>query len=124
MSKNKIYLCLVAFFLFKSLSFGQFNKLGDLQKKFIDDERTGSNIMMVFQNGKTIYRHTQNSAKKGDKNIQKSTIFPMYSMTKPITITGMLLLHEKGLVKWDDPVSKHIPYFANLKYKKDGKILP
>ena len=124
MSKNKIYLCLVAFFLFKNLSFGQFNKLGDLQKKFIDDERTGSNIMMVFQNGKTIYRHTQNSGKKGDKNIKKSTIFPMYSMTKPITIAGMLLLHEKGLVKWDDPVSNHIPYFANLKYKKDGKILP
>ena len=45
-------------------------------------------------------------------------------MTKPITIAGMLLLHEKGLVKWDDPVSKYIPYFTDLKYKKDGKILP
>ncbi|MDB4665453.1 beta-lactamase family protein [Verrucomicrobia bacterium] len=79
---------------------------------------------MVFQNGKTIYRHTQNSGKKGDKDIQKDTIFPMYSMTKPITIAGMLLLKERGLVAWDDPVSKYIPYFKNLRYKKDGKILP
>ena len=45
-------------------------------------------------------------------------------MTKPITIVGMLLLHEKDLVKWDDPVSKYIPYFKELKYRKDGKILP
>ncbi len=95
-----------------------------MQEKFIQDERTGINIMMVFQNGKTIYQHTQNSGKKGDKDIQKDTIFPMYSMTKPITIAGMLLLNERGLVPWDDPVSKYIPYFKNLIYKKDGKVLP
>ena len=45
-------------------------------------------------------------------------------MTKPITIVGMLLLHRKDLVKWDDPVSKYIPYFKELKIQKDGKILP
>jgi CubicO group peptidase (beta-lactamase class C family) len=124
MNHHKKLLSFVVFLLLEPLSFGQFVKLTELQKKFIQDERTGSNIMMVFQNGKTIYRHTQNSGKKGDKDIQKDTIFPMYSMTKPITIAGILLLKERGLVAWDDPVSKYIPYFKNLRYKKDGKVLP
>ena len=122
--KHLLITTIAAILLFNNLSFGQFEKLRDLQQQFIDDERTGSNIMMVFQDGETIYRHTQNSGKKGDKDIQGDTIFPVYSMAKPITIAGMLLLHEKGLVKWDDPVSKYIPYFTNLKYKNDGKILP
>lgn len=120
MKKTTAYLAVL--FLFENISYGQFEKLRELQQKFIDDERTGSNVMMVFQNGKTIYRHTQNSGKKGGKNIQKDTIFPVYSMTKPITIAGMLLLHEKGLVKWDDPVSKYIPYFTDSKYKKTGRF--
>lgn len=124
MKHHKKLLCFFVFLLLEPLSFGQFVKLTELQEKFIQDERTGSNIMMVFQNGKTIYRHTQNSGKKGDKDILKDTIFPMYSMTKPITVVGMLLLNERGLVSWDDPVSKYIPYFKNLKYKKDGKVLP
>ena len=69
MKKTTAYLAVL--FLFENISYGQFEKLRELQQKFTDDERTGSNVMMVFQNGKTIYRHTQNSGKKGVRTFKR-----------------------------------------------------
>jgi len=41
-------------------------------------------------------------------------------MTKPITGVAMMQLYEKGLWKPEDPVTKYVPEFANLKvYKGD-----
>lgn len=57
---------------------------------------------------------------------EKDTIFRIFSMTKPVTSTAMMVLYEEG--KWApmDPISKYIPEFAHLKVFKgvdaDGKI--
>lgn len=96
--------------------------ISKFQQSLIKDEITGSNVAMVFKDGQIIYRNVSNSGKKGDTAIHKDTIFPIWSMSKPITIVAMMTLHEKGLVKWDDPVSKYIPYFAKLRVKK-GKLI-
>ena len=50
--------------------------------------------------------------------MQKDSIFRIYSMTKPITGVAMMMLFEEGKWQLNDPVSKHIPEFANLKVAK------
>jgi CubicO group peptidase (beta-lactamase class C family) len=50
--------------------------------------------------------------------MQKDTIFRIYSMTKPVTGVAMMILFEEGKWQLNDPVSKHIPEFANLKVAK------
>jgi len=50
--------------------------------------------------------------------LQKDSIFRIYSMSKPITGVAMMLLFEEGKWQLNDPVSKHIPEFANLKVAK------
>ena len=55
------------------------------QKKLIDDGEAGGNVVMLYKNGKIIYHHIQNSYKKGDKLITDQTLFPIWSMSKPIT---------------------------------------
>ena len=47
--------------------------------------------------------------------MQKDSIFRIYSMTKPITGVAMMMLYEEGKWRLDDPVSRYIPEFANLK---------
>ena len=66
-------------------------KLTAFQKSLIDDEITGSNVTLINQNGKTIYHEVVQSGKEGDKNINDQTIFPIWSMTKPVTIVACLL---------------------------------
>jgi CubicO group peptidase (beta-lactamase class C family) len=43
------------------------------------------------------------------------TLFRIYSMTKPITSTAVMMLVEEGKIRLSDPVSRYIPAFSNLK---------
>ena len=45
-------------------------------------------------------------------------------MTKPIIAVAMLILYEEGKWQLDDPVTKFIPEFADLKVLKDGQLVP
>ena len=99
------------------------NVLKKFQKKIIDQGDAGGNVVMLYKNGKIIYHHIQNSYKKGDKFITDQTLFPIWSMSKPITTIAVLILREKNLLKFDDPVSKYIPSYANLKCKSVNGIV-
>ena len=96
------------------------NSIYKFQKQLIEDETTGSNVAMVFKDDKIIYKEVVNSEKKGDKNINDETIFPVWSMTKPITTVAMMTLFEDGLIDFNDNVSDYIPSFKNIKCK--GKV--
>ena len=101
----------------------QFENISDFQKKLIESETTGSNVAMVYQNGKILYHHIENSMDSKGKNIYYNSIFPIWSMSKPITIVAMMKLKEKGLINFDNNVSSYIPEFKNLKCKdENGKI--
>jgi len=43
------------------------------------------------------------------------TIFRLYSMSKPITAVAAMMLVEEGRLSLDDPLSKYIPEFADMK---------
>jgi CubicO group peptidase (beta-lactamase class C family) len=52
------------------------------------------------------------------------TIFRMYSMTKPIVSTGLMLLHEEGRFQLDQPVGAFLPRFAAPKVMQpDGSVV-
>src|SRR5215203_4084127 len=52
--------------------------------------------------------------------MRTDSIFWIASMTKPITATAILMLQEAGKLSIDDPASKYIPEYANLK-TNEGK---
>ncbi len=57
------------------------------------------------------------------KPMTPDTIFRMYSMTKPITGAAVMTLVDAGKVSLDDPLSKYIPEFKDMKVlveKPDG----
>ena len=96
------------------------NSILKFQNDLITSEKTGSNVAMVFKDGKIVYNEIVNSGKEGDKEINEETIFPIWSMSKPITIVAMMTLYEKGLIDFDDNVSKYIPEFSELQCKDEN----
>ncbi len=96
----------------------------EIQEHLIQDEVTGSNVALVFKDGEMIYHQIVNSGKAGDRDIQEDTLFPIWSMSKPITIVAMLTLHEKGLFEWEDPVSKYLPDFENVMVREGDVVRP
>ena len=96
--------------------------LKNVQRKLVQDEVTGSNVMLVCQNGKPIYEHVFNSHRNGDKDITENTLFPIASMTKPITIVAVMILAEQGLIDINTPIKEYLPVFSKLKVK-DGNAI-
>ena len=109
-------------FLNCALLNADFEPIKAYQKALIDEEITGSNVAMVFQNGKVTYHHVQNSSKPGDKDINPNTLFPIFSMTKPVTTVAILMLYERGLIDLEDPVSMYLPQLADPKCKGEDGI--
>ena len=50
-----------------------------------------------------------------NKPMPVDAIFNIASMTKPVTSVGIMMLLEQGKLQLDDPVSKYLPGFDNLK---------
>jgi CubicO group peptidase (beta-lactamase class C family) len=50
-----------------------------------------------------------------DIPMDTDTLFRVYSMTKPIVSTALMMLYQDGLFQLNDPLSKYIPEFANLR---------
>jgi CubicO group peptidase (beta-lactamase class C family) len=55
--------------------------------------------------------------------VKTDSIFRIASMTKPITGVAMMMLWEEGKWALEDPVSKLIPEFEDLKVKQDNAEL-
>lgn len=47
--------------------------------------------------------------------MEEDAIFWIASMTKPVTGTAVMMMQEEGKLSVDDPVSRHLPEFTNLK---------
>ena len=76
--------------------------------------------------GNMIYEHSSvNEALLPNTKISGDSWIRIWSMSKIVTISVALDLIEDGILKLDDPVSKHIPEFKDLEVavSKDGKSL-
>ena len=71
--------------------------------------------------GELVYEHLAiNKSLLPNQNIDGNTWMRIWSMSKLVTISLAMDLMEEGLLKLDDPVSKYIPEFSNLKVAVDS----
>ena len=109
-------------FLSTNSVFSQFEKIQSFQRNLIENGITASNVALVFKDGKVIYHNIENSMDPKGRPIYNNTVFPIWSMSKPITIVAMMQLYEEGLIDFEDKLSKYIPEFENLKCKGEDGI--
>jgi len=49
-----------------------------------------------------------------------NAVFRIYSMTKPITSVGLMMLYEQGRSQLDEPVHRFIPSWEDLRVFVSG----
>lgn len=85
-------------------------------KNFIDSGKTAAVSALVFEKGKEVYYNAFGYADREAKTLMdRNTIVRIFSMTKPVTGVALMTLYDKGAFQLDDPLSKHLPEFANMK---------
>jgi CubicO group peptidase (beta-lactamase class C family) len=79
-------------------------------------------VMLIQRNGKTAYFSSFGVRDPATKEpMTPNSIFRIYSMSKPITTVAAMMLVEEGKLQLDDPLSKYIPAFANVKVGVEKK---
>jgi CubicO group peptidase (beta-lactamase class C family) len=72
-------------------------------------------VALLARGDRLVMGHTAGYADIETKTpLHADSVFTLFSMTKPLTAVGMLLLHEEGKWNLDDPVSLHLPEFRDI----------
>jgi CubicO group peptidase (beta-lactamase class C family) len=91
-------------------------------KSEIEGKKIPGAVMMIQRNGKTAYFGTFGVRDPAsNEKMTANTIFRIYSMSKPITTVAAMMLVEEGKLQLEDPLSKYIPAFANVKVGVEKK---
>ena len=86
-------------------------------------ETPGCLLMVIKDGEEQVYLESGYADIEAKKPVSRDNIFRLYSMSKPITATAMMILAERGIVDLADPVSKYLPGFRNpVVCTADGKI--
>ena len=89
-------------------------KLTQALKTEIDQQRLPGAVVMVARKGKLVYAQAFGKLNNGsDAPMQLDSVFRIYSMTKPLVSTALMMLVEDGKVQLTDPVSKYLPTFKS-----------
>ena len=82
----------------------------------VADKKIAGGIVIVAHDGKIGFFHAYGQMDvEANQPTRPDTIFRIYSMSKAITTAAALNLVDAGKIGVDDPVSKYIPSFADLK---------
>ena len=81
--------------------------------------------LVVYKDHEMIYRHMSGFRDGNFKQpMRGDEIFFLYSCSKVFTTCAVMQLIERGLLNLDDPVSRYLPAFKDLKVEKEGEIVP
>src|SRR5262245_34229577 len=97
-------------------------KISEFFKNEVSTGKIAGATVLIQQHGKPAYHESfgvQDVVSKAP--ITDKTIFRLFSMTKAITAVVSMQLLEEGKIKLDDPISKYIPSFANVKVGVEKK---
>ncbi|HTO64240.1 MAG TPA: serine hydrolase domain-containing protein [Bradyrhizobium sp.] len=73
-------------------------------------------VILIQQHGRPVYQKCFGVRDVANGlPMTPDTIFALHSMTKPVTSVAAMMLIDEGRLSLDEPVSKYIPSFANMK---------
>ena len=114
------YLFLVLFFIFSSVithaqKLTNESEVDHFIKNQLNQKNIAGAVVLVSHNGETIM-HSAYGHQDLDDNIvmNTSSIFRIYSMTKPVTSLAAMMLVERDSIALDDPIEMYLPELKNL----------
>ncbi|HWC76765.1 MAG TPA: serine hydrolase domain-containing protein [Blastocatellia bacterium] len=94
-------------------------RLEDAMAKVVADGHVAGMQTLLARHGKVVSTNTYGKMSNATgAPMRKDAIFRIYSMTKPVTGVAMMILFEEGKWRLEDPITKFIPEFKDLKVWK------
>ena len=98
------------------LSSSRLARIGDHMARYIDAGKIAGTLTLVARRGQIAYLEPQGHLEiERRRPVTADAVWRIYSMTKPITSVGLMMLYEEGRFQLDDPVHRFIPSWQNLR---------
>ncbi|MBN9488845.1 MAG: beta-lactamase family protein [Alphaproteobacteria bacterium] len=103
------------------LSAARLARVSHWMKGWVDSGRLPGMVTCVMRRGELAFAEAYGKADvERNKPVRPDTIFRIYSMTKPLTSTAIMMLYEEGRFQLDDPISRFLPGFKNMRVFAGG----
>ena len=91
-------------------------RVGDYFRNEVLSGKIPGAVVLIQQHGRPAYFESfgRRDVATGQP-MTADSIFRFYSMSKPVTSVAAMMLVDDGRLKLDDPLSKYIPAFADVK---------
>jgi CubicO group peptidase (beta-lactamase class C family) len=91
-------------------------RVGDYLRNEVATGKIPGAVLLIQQHGRPVFFESFGVRDiDGKRPMTADTIFRLYSMSKAITSVAAMMLVDDGRLSLDDPVSKYIPAFAEVK---------
>lgn len=88
-------------------------------RSYVEQEKLPGAITMIARHGQLVHAVCFGLRDiEAQKPMQIDTLFPIFSMTKPILAVAMMILYEEGRYQLFDPLSRFISEFKDVKVIK------
>lgn len=92
-----------------------------LTTRYIEPGKISGALPVVYRHGELAYAEPLGQMDiERNKPMALDTLFRIYSMSKPITSIGLMMLYEEGHFQLQDEVRRYIPQFAKLRVYQSG----
>jgi len=90
-------------------------RIGEHWQRYIEAGQLAGTLTLIARRGKVAYCEAQGHLETERRRaVAPDSVWRIYSMTKPITSVGLMMLYEQGRFQLDDPVAKFIPSWSDL----------
>lgn len=91
-------------------------RIGPAMQKFIDARKVPNLVTLLARRGEIVHLEARGVMDfDSGEPVDTSTLFRMYSNTKPIAGLATLILYEEGLLSPDDSIARYLPEWGNLR---------
>ena len=93
-------------------------KLDETLRGLVEGRSTPGIAVLILQNGRPVYSRAIGVREAGGAApISEGDMFRLASMTKAVTSVATMILVEEGRIGLNDPVSRFLPEFSNLRVR-------
>jgi CubicO group peptidase (beta-lactamase class C family) len=97
------------------LSSARLARIGEHWQRYIDAGQLAGTLTLIARRGKVAYCEAQGHLETERRRaVAPDSVWRIYSMTKPITSVGLMMLYEQGRFQLNDPVARFIPSWSDL----------
>ena len=91
------------------------NRIRAWMQGYVDERKYPGCSFLLNKKGEQVFFHACGSRNvELDLPFDRETLVRIYSMTKPVTTTALMMLLEQGLFHLDAPVSEFLPEFGDM----------